>query len=81
MLLSRQRRHDFTAVGRFAMHEAPLALAMDELAEVSRHVLDEQTQRKIGETDGNDDRNGGDEKNDDRGHTRMTEVANSRPQS
>ena len=72
-------RRDFAAIGRFAMNDAALALALDEFAEVSGHVPDEQAQRKIGEADGNDDRNGGDEKNDDCGHTWTTEVANSRP--
>lgn len=63
------------------MSDAPLALALDKFAQVPRHVPDEQAQRKIGEADGSDDRNGGDEKNDDCGHTWIGEVANSRPRS
>jgi hypothetical protein len=61
-------RRDLAAIGRFAMDDAALALALDEFAKVPRHVLDEQTQREIGEADGNDDCDGSDEKNDDCGH-------------
>lgn len=66
---SRQGRCDFATIGRFAMHQSPLALALDQFAYISGHVRDEQTQGNVGESDGDDDRKGRNQKDDDGGHT------------